>query len=61
VGQLDEEMLFYLRARGLGLHDARALLIRGFAGDVTNRVKFDPLRDRLDALLLAQLPSGSDT
>jgi Fe-S cluster assembly protein SufD len=56
VGQLDEEMLFYLRARGLGLHDARALLIRGFAGDITNRIKFEPLRERLDAALTAQIP-----
>ncbi len=56
VGQLDEEMLFYLRARGLGKHDARALLIRGFAGDITSRIKFEPLRERLDAALTAQIP-----
>jgi Fe-S cluster assembly protein SufD len=56
VGQLDPEMLFYLRARGLGADDARGLLIRGFAGDIANRVKFAPLRDRLEAVLTTELP-----
>ena len=51
VGQLDPEMLFYLQARGIDLEDARALLIRGFAGDVVNRVKFAPLRERLDEIV----------
>jgi len=58
VGQLDPDMLFYLRARGLGLADARALLIRSFAGDALNRVTFEPLRERLDATLVALIPKG---
>ena len=56
IGQLDADALFYLQARGISRQDARALLIRGFAGDVVNRVKFEPLRDRLDGWLLAQIP-----
>ena len=59
VGQLDEEMVFYLRARGLGVHDARALLIRGFAGDITNRIRIEPLRERVDGLLIAQIPKDA--
>jgi Fe-S cluster assembly protein SufD len=59
VGQLDPDSLFYLRSRGLGVDAARALLIRGFAGDIVNRVAFQPLRDRLDARLLAQIPRDS--
>jgi Fe-S cluster assembly protein SufD len=59
VGQLDEEMVFYLRARGLGLHEARALLIRGFAGDITNRIRFEPLRVRLDSALTSLIPRDS--
>ena len=35
VGQLDPDALFYLRARGIGKSEARAiLLIRAFAGDI---------------------------
>ncbi len=56
VGQLDLDALFYLQARGISREDARGLLIRGFAGDVANRVKFAPLRERLDRLLLAHIP-----
>ena len=37
VGQLDDEAIFYLRARGLGEADARQMLVRAFAGDVLNR------------------------
>jgi Fe-S cluster assembly protein SufD len=57
VGQLDPDAMFYLQARGIAKSDARALLIRGFAGDIVNRVRFEPLRERLDAWLLAQIPS----
>jgi Fe-S cluster assembly protein SufD len=56
VGQLDPEMLFYLRARGIGMEEARGLLIRAFVGDVTARVKFAPLRERLEAWLTARIP-----
>jgi Fe-S cluster assembly protein SufD len=59
VGQLDEESLFYLQARGISRADARSLLIRGFAGDIVNRVAFAPLRERLDKWLLAQIPSDT--
>jgi Fe-S cluster assembly protein SufD len=56
VGQLDEDALFYLQARGIARADARAILIRGFVGDIVNRVAFGPLRERLDRWLLAQIP-----
>jgi Fe-S cluster assembly protein SufD len=56
VGQLDAEMLFYLRARGLGLDEARSLLIRGFAGDITGRLTFEPLRARVETTLLELMP-----
>ena len=56
VGQLDEDAMFYLRARGLGVAEARALLVHAFAGDILNRVKVAPLREYLDHLLTARLP-----
>jgi Fe-S cluster assembly protein SufD len=57
VGQLDADAMFYLQARGIARADARALLIRAFAGDIVNRVRFEPLRERLDGWLLAQIPN----
>jgi Fe-S cluster assembly protein SufD len=56
IGQLDPDMLFYMRARGIGRDDARTMLIRAFAGDLTNRVRFAPLRARLDEWLTARIP-----
>jgi Fe-S cluster assembly protein SufD len=56
IGQLDEDAMFYLRSRGLGVSDARAMLIRAFAGDILNRVKIPAVREHLDGLLTARLP-----
>jgi len=56
VGQLDEESLFYLRARGIGREQARAILIHAFASDIIDRVTIEPLRAALESALLAQLP-----
>jgi Fe-S cluster assembly protein SufD len=51
VGQLNDEALFYLRARGIGLEQARRMLIRAFANDVVERVSIAPAREQLDRLL----------
>jgi len=56
IGQLDEDAMFYLRARGLGVSEARAMLVRAFAGDILNRVKIAPLRSYLENILTARLP-----
>ncbi len=53
VGQLDPEALFYLRSRGIGSTEARALLTFAFANDVIGRVQVEPLRRRLEESLLA--------
>ena len=55
VGQLAEDAVFYLRSRGLGEAVARTLLTWGFMSDVVARIKVEPLRARLDALLMARL------
>jgi Fe-S cluster assembly protein SufD len=52
VGQLDAEGIFYLRSRGLGLEEARALLTFAFANDIINRIKVEPLRAQLEGFLL---------
>ena len=58
VGQLDADAMFYLRARGLGLEQARRVLIHAFASDLLSRIGIQSIRTDLDELLLAQL-SGS--
>src|SRR5262249_1354918 len=52
VGQLSAECLFYLRSRGIGLQEARDLLIYAFANDLLNRFKVEALREQVaDACL----------
>jgi Fe-S cluster assembly protein SufD len=53
VGQLDENALFYLRSRGIGLEQAQNLLIYAFANDIIDRIKVDSLRERLESNLVA--------
>lgn len=55
TGQLDEEALFYLRQRGLGQEDARALLIYAFANDIIHKINVEPLRDYLAKLIQGKL------
>ncbi len=55
IGQLDEDAIFYLRARGLTYFEARDMLIHAFAGDILHRVKIEPLRLALEGELYAQL------
>jgi Fe-S cluster assembly protein SufD len=45
IGQLDEDAMFYLRARGIAAADARNLLIHAFAGDVLGGVRVEAVRD----------------
>ena len=51
VGQLDEEALFYMRTRGIGLDEARRLLMQAFVADVIDGVRLDALKDRLHYLV----------
>ena len=55
IGQLDEDAIFYLRARGLTYFEARDLLIHAFAGEIIDRVQIDDLKRALEAELYAQL------
>jgi Fe-S cluster assembly protein SufD len=56
IGRLDENSLFYLRTRGLGEEDARSLLTYAFASELVNRISLEPLRTKLNDLVLNWLP-----
>ena len=58
VGQIDDNQLFYLRARGIEETMARSLLVHAFAGDLIERIRVASLRTRLEQILLARLPQG---
>ena len=58
VGQLEEESVFYLRARGLDRKEARAMLTQAFAREIVERIAIDGLREKLDGLVLEWLPTS---
>jgi len=61
IGQLDEDALFYLRARGVAALDARNMLIHAFAGEVVDGIPVPAVREEAmhameRKLALAALP-----
>ncbi len=48
VGQLDEEAMFYLQARGLTRIEARDMLLHAFAGEVLDGLKIPALREQIE-------------
>jgi Fe-S cluster assembly protein SufD len=54
TGPVDEDMVFYLRTRGVGLESARHLLTYAFAADVTRRIKVEPVRRRIEDYMAAR-------
>jgi Fe-S cluster assembly protein SufD len=54
TGPVDEEQVFYLRSRGVGLEAARHLLTYAFAADITRRIKVEPVRQRIEDFMAAQ-------
>lgn len=58
VGQLDEQHIFFLRARGLDEVAARSLLTYAFAVDVLHRINDEPIRQALSNVVEQRLPRG---
>lgn len=57
TGALDEEMKFYLQARGIPSDEAEALLIEAFVGEVIDGVAHEAVRDALRSAVAAKLKS----
>ena len=55
IGQLDEEALFYLRARGIDQVTARNLLLHAFAGECLDRMHEPALRKFVEGLIADRL------
>ena len=55
VGQLSEEALFYLRARGIGLEEARRMLILAFASQALNRIGISAVGQILEKLVAEKI------
>lgn len=55
VGSLDQDELFYMRSRGISLHEAKLLQQQAFAHTVLTKIINDGLRERLSDLVERRL------
>jgi Fe-S cluster assembly protein SufD len=55
TGRFDDEQLFYLRSRGIAEDEARRLVVHGFFNDLVRKIDVPELRERLSAVVEAEL------
>jgi Fe-S cluster assembly protein SufD len=55
IGQVDEEQLYYLMARGLSRQVAQRLIVEGFFRPVLDRILLEAVRDRLERAIEAKI------
>jgi Fe-S cluster assembly protein SufD len=55
AAELDEDLLFYLRARGIPLAEARALLVESFVGEALDKIGDERVRDALSEIAKRRL------
>jgi len=56
VGQLDENALFYLRARGIALAQAKNILTQAFVAELLQKIDDKAIRHFIEQQIVAQLP-----
>ena len=55
VGQLNEDSLFYLRARGISKQKAMGMLLFAFANDAMENIDIEPLKVKISKLIAEKL------
>jgi Fe-S cluster assembly protein SufD len=60
VGQLREDALFYLRARGIPARQAQALLVYAFAAEVLEKISVNSVREALEKALYDKLQEDAE-
>ena len=59
AAEIDEDLLFYLRARGIPLATARAMLIESFVAEALEKVEDEAVRTALTRIALSRLATLS--
>jgi Fe-S cluster assembly protein SufD len=54
-GQVDEEMLFYMRSRGIDRDEAIHMIVTGFFEPVLDRIPLEELRERVAEVIEAKI------
>lgn len=55
IGRLDEEALYYFRARGINEKLAKAMLLNAFAAEIMEQIKIDSLKEYTEGLIAERL------
>jgi Fe-S cluster assembly protein SufD len=55
IGQLDDEALFYMRSRGIGAEEARAVLTYAFASEAVNNISIPEVKKLAQKLIAKKL------
>ena len=58
AGDLDDDAMFYLRARGIDRDGARALLIGAYINEAIAEISSEPVREAFEALAASRLRAG---
>lgn len=59
VGQMDEDALFYLQARGIDKKEAKQMLMFAFAHEIIGKIRIEALKNRIDEIVDKRLRGGS--
>ncbi|MFI7702742.1 Fe-S cluster assembly protein SufD [Nonomuraea sp. NPDC049480] len=54
-GRLDDEHIFYLQARGIPYDEARRLVVKGFLGQLIEKIQIEEIRERVLNAVEAEL------
>ncbi len=55
IGKVDENVIFYLMARGISRHEAVKMIVQGFFDPIMDRIPYEEVRARLDRDIIAKL------
>jgi Fe-S cluster assembly protein SufD len=54
-GRIDDDHLFYLQARGIPADEAKRMVVRGFLGQLLERIEVEEIREQVRAAIDAEL------
>ena len=61
IGQLNEDALYYMRSRGLSKKEAISVLKQAFLTEITELIKIDPVREKVEKMLVDKFKQLSET
>ena len=61
IGQLNKEALYYMHSRGLSEKEALSVLKQAFLTEITEVIKIDPVREKVEQMLVDKFKQMQDT